>query len=185
MFKDEVLVNERRRKMYSFIQANPGVYLREIQRFLSIPIASVEYHLSYMTRNRVILQDKGTHYTRYYCSLLDADDKRMLVVLRQKNLRDIVLIILRNEKVKYHFLIDYLKLPCSTISLHLRHLLDERIIERTKVGYENFYTVKDVERITKIFKMYQNRFLDTVVSRATATWVDFRVGKEKTEEAPE
>ena len=58
MFKQEILENERRRKIYSFIDKNPGVHLRRLQRVLQIPLASVEYHLNYMVRKGVVIREK-------------------------------------------------------------------------------------------------------------------------------
>jgi len=48
MFKEEILENDRRRKIYTVIKKNPGLHIRELQRVLDIPLASLQYHLNYM-----------------------------------------------------------------------------------------------------------------------------------------
>jgi predicted transcriptional regulator len=181
MFKDEILENERRRKIYSFIKANPGIHLRELQRVLSMPLASLEYHLKYMARKKIIFGEKNRHYTRYYCKPLEPEDKRVLLALRQKRMREIVLIILVNKKAKYQFLAESLKLPHSTISLYLKYLVDHGIIERTKIGYENLYTVKDEDRVAKILIAYKSGFLDKLIDKALSTWMENSYSKEKPE----
>jgi predicted transcriptional regulator len=165
MFKAEILENERRSKIYATIKKNPGLHIRGLQRILGIPLASLQYHLIYMVRRHVILEEKSGHYTRYYCNLLELEDKKVLLVLRQKRLREIVMIILVNKKAKYQFIVQTLKLPPSTISFNLKYLLDNHIIERTKIGYENIYTLKDEDRIAKILIDYQSSFLDTLVDK--------------------
>jgi len=65
MFKEEILENERRRNIYAIIEANPGIHLRELQRVLNMPLATLEYHLSYMARKKIIFREKIGHYMRY------------------------------------------------------------------------------------------------------------------------
>lgn len=116
MFKEEILENENRRKIYEFIEDSPGIHLRELQRVLNMPLTTLEYHLSYMARKNIIHSETGPHYKRYYAKTLNAEDKKMLSALRQKRMREIVLLILSNGKAKYQFMADYLKIPHSTLS---------------------------------------------------------------------
>jgi predicted transcriptional regulator len=188
MFKEEILENERRRKIYDAIKKNPGFHIRELQRFLDIPLASLQYHLNYLARRNIIIEEKAEHYTRYYCSPLDPEDKKILSVLRHKRLREIILIISVSQKAKYQFLVETLKMPTSTVSFYLKCLLENGIIERTKVGYENIYTIKDDDRIAKILIAYQSTLLDVIVDKWAGTWLENRFGKESQkakEENPE
>jgi predicted transcriptional regulator len=186
MFKDEILENEKRHKIYETIKKNPGLHTRHLQRIMDIPLTSIQYHLNYMARRNVILEEKSEHYTRYYCKPLEPEDKKVLLVLRQKRLREIVMTILVSKKAKYRFIVQTLKLPPSTISFYLKYLFDNHIIERTKIGYEHIYTLKDEDRIAKILITYQSSFLDTIVDKWASTWLETRFGKDKSkEEKPE
>jgi predicted transcriptional regulator len=179
MFKEEVLENEKRRNIYAIIEANPGIHFRELQRILDIPLATLEYHLSYMTRRKIVFGEKTDHYMRYYVKPLDSEDKRILTALRQKKLREIVLIILANRKMKYQFLADYFRLPHSTLSFYLKYLVDHNIVVRNKVGYENLYTIQDEDRIAKILVAYKSSFLDRLVDKTLSTWMETRFRQEK------
>lgn len=178
MFKDEILENERRRKIYAVIEANPGIHLRELQRVLNIPLATLEYHLSYMARKKIVHGETVGHYKRYYTKPLDPEDKKVLSALRQKRMREIVLIILANKKVKYQFLLDYFKLPRSTLSFYLKYLVDNSILARDKIGYENLYTVQDEDKVAKVLIAYKSSFLDTLVDKALSTWMETQFRKE-------
>jgi len=179
MFKEEILENERRRNIYAIVEANPGIHLRELQRVLNMPLATLEYHLSYMARKKIIFGEKIGHYMRYYCKPLEPEDKKILVALRQKRMREIVLIILANKKAKYQFLADYFKLPHSTLSFYLKYLVDHDVLERNKIGYETLYTVRDEDRVAKILIAYKSSFLDKLVDKALSTWMETRFHKEK------
>jgi predicted transcriptional regulator len=182
MFKEEILENDRRRKIYAVIKKNPGLHIRELQRVINIPLASLQYHLNYMARRNIIIEEKGEHYTRYYTKALDPEEKKILSVLRQKTMREIVLIILVSKKAKYQFLVDNLKIPTSTVSFYIKTLLANDIVERTKIGYENVYTIKNEDKISKVLISYQSSLLDILVDKWANTWLENRMVKEKPKE---
>lgn len=181
MFKDEILENEKRRKIYRVIEDNPGIHMRELQRTLEMPVATLEYHLSYMVRKKIIYGEADENVKRYYSKPLDPQDKKMLSVLRQKKLREIVLIVLSNQKAKYQFLSDCLKLPHSTLSLYLKYLVDKNILDREKIGYENIYTVHEDERVAKVLIAYRSSFVDTLIDKTLTTWMETHIRREPAE----
>jgi len=187
MFKEEILENKRRQQIYVTIKKNPGSHIRELQRLLNIPLASLQYHLNYMARRNVIVEEKAEHYTRYYVNPLDPEDKKILSVLRQKKIREIVLIVIVSKKAKYRFLVEELKMPTSTVSFYLKTLVDNNIVERTKIGYENVYTIKNEDRIAKLLIVYQSSLIDTLVDKWANTWLESRIfiSDEKKEKPPE
>jgi len=184
MFKEEILESERRREIYKFIEKNPGVYLRELQRALKMPLTSLEYHINYMVRKKVILREEDGRYMRYYVKQLNAEDKKMLSALRQKRMREIVLIVLSNKKAKYQTLLDDLHIPRSTLSLYLKYLVDRDILTRHKIGHENIYTVQDEDRIARLLMSYKSSFADRLVDKVLSTWMETKFRKSKESEDP-
>jgi len=180
MFKDEILANENRRKVYSVIEANPGIHMRELQRVLDMPLTTLEYHLTYMARKKILFKESESHYKRYYVRPLDSDDKKILSALRQKRMREIVFEVLINKKVKYQFLADYLKLPNSTLSFYLKYLVENMVLVKEKIGYENIYTIRDEDRVARVLIAYKSSFLDKVVDKALNTWMETYSRKAKT-----
>jgi predicted transcriptional regulator len=172
MFKDEILENERRNTIYNCIRRNPGLHIRALQRRLGIPLASLQYHLNFMARRDVVIEEKTEHYTRYYVSKLGSQEKNMLLLLRQKRLREIVMIILLGKKAKHRYIIEQLGLPPSTVSFYIKCLLDNNVIEKTKIGYETIYTLKEEDRISKVLIAYRSSFLDKIVDKWASTWLE-------------
>jgi predicted transcriptional regulator len=166
MFKNEILENENRKKIYSAVDSNPGIHVRELQRVLGMPLMTLDYHLNYMARKGIIFGETGSHYKRYYAKPLDAGDKKVVCALRQKKLRDIVTIVLVNEKAKCQFLADNLKLPRSTLSFYLKCLVENDILKKDKIGYENIYTVQDEEKVTRLLAMHKSSFAYKIVEKA-------------------
>jgi len=179
MFKDEILENEKRRKIYALIETSPGIHLRELQRVLDIPLTTLEYHLSYMTRKKILFAETHGHHKRYYTKALDPEDKKVLAALRQKRMREIVLIVLSNGKAKYQSLAEHLKLSHSTLSSYLKYLVVNKVLVMEKIGYENLYTLQDEDRVAKVLIAYKPSFLDKLVDNALDVWMETRFHKEK------
>jgi predicted transcriptional regulator len=182
MFKAEILENEKRREIYAIVDANPGIHLRELQRTLKLPLATLDYHLGYMTRKKIVFRETDGHYERYYTKPLDAEDKRVLSALRQRKMREIVLLILASKKAKYQFLSYNLKLPHSTLSYYLKYLVDNNILAREKIGYENLYTIQDEDRVVKVLTAYKPSFMDKLADKALSTWMEKQFHEEETKQ---
>ena len=180
MFKDDILENENRSKIYVVIKATPGIHLRGLQRVLEMPLTTLDYHLDYMIRRRIIFCETNENIKRFYAELFDSADKKVLAALRQQRMREIVLTVLANEKAKFKFLAEHLRLPSSTLSYYLKYLVDKDILAREKVGYESLYSVKDGERVVKVLIAYKSSFLDKLVDKVLNTWMETRFLREKT-----
>jgi predicted transcriptional regulator len=172
MFKDEILENEKRRKIYHIIEANQGIHLRELQRVTNLPLTTLDYHLTYMARKGIIYSETEGHFKRYYTKPLDNQDKKVLSALRQNKLREIVLFVMSNKKAKFQQLSEYFKLPHSTVSCYLKSLVDNSILIKEKIGYETIYTVKDEDRVAKVLVAYKKSFLDMLVDKTLSAWLE-------------
>ena len=172
MSKFQILENENRRRIYSLIDANPGIHLRELQRNLSMPLTTLDYHLSYMTRRKIIFAEIEGQYKRYYTKSLDKEDKKALSALRRKRLREIVLVIMANQQVNNQFLSGYFDLPRSTLSFYLKYLVDKGILSRERNGNEVLYSIKDEDRVAKVVITYKTTLLDKLVDKTLTAWLE-------------
>jgi predicted transcriptional regulator len=179
MHKETILENENRRKIYSLIETHQGIHLRELQRLLDMPLTTLEYHLSYMTRKKIIHGEKEDQFRRYYTKPLDPQDKKVLSVLRQKKMREIVLAVISREQAKYQLIADYLGLPYSTLSFYLKYLVDKGILEREKIGYETVYRVRDEERVARVLIAFKASLFDRLIDKALNTWLESYSAKEE------
>jgi predicted transcriptional regulator len=132
-----------------------------------------------MIRKKIIFGETEDHHKRYYTKPLDPDDKKVLVALRQKRMREIVLIVLENGKAKSQLLVERLRLSHSTLSSYLKYLVNRNILIREKIGYENLYTVREEDRVAKVLIAYKPSFLDKLVDRVLDTWMETHFLKEE------
>jgi len=178
MLKEAILENNRRREIFIFLKANPGLHLRELQRRLKMPLTSLEYHLDYMVRKKIIYRERDGRFTRFYVMLLDEEDKKVISALRQKRLREIVLIALGKEGAKFQELQGILGLPSSTLFYYIKYLTDHDIIIRMQVGAETVYNIRN-DRVAKALIVYKPSFLDNLVDKALYTFMETHFRKPK------
>ena len=178
MLKEVILENERRREIYDFLVSNPGFHMRELQRRLKLPLTSLEYHLDYMVRKNILTRDKKGRFTRFYAKILDKKDEEIISILRQRKLREIVLLMIAKEKSTCHDLQEIMNIPSSTLSYYLKQLTDHGLVFRERSGHENFYKVED-ERIERVLTAYRSSFLDKLVDRVLFTFVETQFRKNK------
>lgn len=157
---------ENRRKIYRFVEKNPGVYMREIQRALSMPTGLLEYHLSYLVKRGMLSTYQDGRRKRYYSvQKVSAPDKHLLGVLRQKIPRRILIYCISQGSVGFSELLSLLNVSKSTLSFNLSKLLRMDIIDEIVKDGERFYSVRERERITELIITYRESYLDDLVDR--------------------
>ncbi|NIV44719.1 winged helix-turn-helix transcriptional regulator [Candidatus Bathyarchaeota archaeon] len=174
MYKDLYLANRNRRILYELIRKNPSIHLRELERLSGLPLSTVNYHVNYMKRKKIVVLEKDGRLSRFYAKPFDEEDKRLLKILRQKRLREIVFLVLIRKRINSKFLERKLSIPRSTLSLYLNYLLKHRVLNAEKIGYENVYSLQDEERIAKTLVTYRSSFLDSLVDKSLRTWLETR-----------
>jgi len=99
------------------------------------------------------------------------ENKKLLGLLRQKPIRDILLFILTHSDCNHEQIVGAVKLSPSTISWHLRKLEENNVIGVVKKGRKTFYNILiDNDKIIKLLTTYQDSFLDSIVDRAIEMW---------------
>jgi len=185
----DILELETRRKIFNFILNNPGLHLREVSRRINIPRATLRYHLGYLKKQDLIIEETvKKSYMRYYCrNKVSTDDKKILTFLRQKTTRDILLYYLCFIVASRLELSNNLEKKSTTIAFHLKKLLEADIIEpapvgknvihriksprvivRSPVGREMIYRLKNPKMVYDAFISYQYNIIDNASTKIIA-----------------
>ena len=127
-----------------------------------------------MKLREIIFSEKKEAFMRFYVIVLLDEDKKLLSILRQKRLREIVFRVLVNQKVTVEFLLGDLNLPRSTLSYYLKCLVENGVLDKKKIGYENVYTIINEDRIVKVLITYKSGLIDKLVDKTLNTWLDTR-----------
>lgn len=172
MERSNILYLEKRRQLYNYIKKNPGLHIRGIVRELHLTYSNVNYHLHYLKKLGLItIKTTDSYYRVYPTDCIGKMDKEILNIIRKKTNRYILLYFWYNPISTLSDLAKNLDKNPSTISFHLKKLINLGIIEpaptkdgialtnipsgrnveRTPFKSETFYRVKNPSLIKKIF----------------------------------
>ena len=110
MYPNKILEIQIRRDIYQFISKNPGFHFRKIQRDLNIPKSTLEYHLRYLKKHNLLIEQSEKHYVRFYIAKTVGErQKKIINILREKVPRNIILYLcLYNDATQADILRLYL-----------------------------------------------------------------------------
>ena len=170
----EYLDLEIRRKIHELLEKNPGLHLSKIAEMLSLRISHVEYHLLYMEKNELITTTKEKGYTRYYLSGIEigTKEKKILAILRQEVPLRIVLLIIKKKKAKHGELLTEVDVAASTLSYHLKKMVNKELLTITINKGEKEYSVNNEKEIIQIIIKYKPYM---VLESFKDTWLNLGV----------
>jgi len=172
--KEDHLALETRRKIYELIASSPGLHKREISRKLNISLSTVDYHLHYMEKRNIVVAREDRRYRRYFIAEKTMpEDSRIISLLRQETPRKILIFLLENPKAIHREICENIGKAPSTVSFHIRKLVEAGILEEISLGKEKGYNIKNKERIIDILIMYRSTFLDRAVDKFLDAWASF------------
>ena len=150
MEKKELLNLEIRRKIFNYVNNNPGQHLRKIARELNINYHNLRYHLRLLEKYDMIIIKTIDSYSRAYTKEVCTLDKELLNTIRKKTPRNILLAICFSAASSQKELSNDLELHPTTIEYHLKKLIELDIIEPAIVKDGVVYTnLKDCLNVDK------------------------------------
>lgn len=172
--KEDYLALETRKKIYDLIANSPGLHKRQIARQLNMSLSTIDYHLHYMEKRAIITSKQDGKYKRYFIAeKVSPVDKRILSILRQETPRKIVIFLIENPRAIHKEICQHIKKAPSTISFHLKKLIEAGIIEEISLGKEKAYIVRNVEKVVDLLISYKSTFLDKAVDKFVNAWAGF------------
>lgn len=153
---------ETRRRIYAYVRAHPGAYLREAQRALTMSMGALEYHLGQLEAAGLVRVEQGEN-KRFFAASVPERDARVLGLLRQAIARRVVLALLESGPASHQELMAATGLRSSTLTYHARKLADAEILARERAGRETLYRLLDADRVTRLLVEYRASFVDRIV----------------------
>jgi len=189
--RKKVLGFETRRKIFKFIDMNPGLHLREISRRMNIPKTTLSHHIRYLEKNGLIEIKNKTNCEIYTKMNIGTREKELLSILRNKTICKIFLYLCFSRVFSRKELSKELEINSISLGYHLNKMVEMGIIERVTVKNgivypysksnfimkckpiksEKFYRGKDYDYLNKIYKiliqykdsLYYNALIDTYI----------------------
>ncbi len=169
--KEKVLELELRKRIFDLVCEYAGIHLRELERKSAIAYSTLKYHLHFLTKHGLILEKKGNGTIQYYPATIKPENIEILGLLRQKNIRRILVFLLHHDTCTIKTLEQFMKLAPSTISWYLNGLIRKEIIKKTGQGSKVIYKLAyEKEKLMGVLITYQESFIDKLIDKTVEMW---------------
>lgn len=169
--ENKILELDSRKKIYNIIKKFAGCHFREIERISKLPTGTVKYHLDYLAKHGLVSQIKEGNNLRYFPRDFNPENKKLMSLLRQKSIRQILLFVVIHNNCNHEQIVKYFELSPSTVSWHLKKLEESNIIGFIREGRKTYYNILiNKEEIIKLLITYKESFLDSLVDRVIEMW---------------
>ena len=131
-------------RILTFIQKNPGCYLRQIRNELSLSMGSVQYHAYQLQKSGKITSTREGLYKLHFQSGTYQDHEKLLFrVLNQETPREIILFIIDQKYPTQTDIVKRLGISAPSINWHVKRLIDLNLIDEVKDGKYKRYKLCD------------------------------------------
>jgi len=169
MKKNNIMQLETRRKIFNCIQNNPGLHFSELHRKIKIPKTTLFYHLNYLKKNELIIEEDKENYSRYYIAKkISQKEKRFLSYMRKKPSFCIVLLFFLKVCLSCSEISRELEMHPHTVDYHLKKLVKMDVIEPVKLNEDGNIVFK-YEKIRVMKRKPVTN--ETIYNLKSAIWI--------------
>ena len=112
------------------------------------------------------------YFTRYFPKGMDDPKKReLLTLIRMKTPRRIVVYLIEHPNSPAHEIAKEFALTKSTLSYHMKRLVDTKMVVEMVSGREKLYKVVNEGEILEMIKSHHHTLGDEVVDRFVELWL--------------
>ncbi|HUX99482.1 MAG TPA: helix-turn-helix domain-containing protein [Candidatus Deferrimicrobium sp.] len=141
LFKEEILTNEKRKKILDYILKYPGAHHREIRSALELGDYMAYRHLALLEKFGFLRKKSYQNKLVYFPTDFDEDEELEILVLRNEITRKIYDSLKEHEELRLSEFSDILQVPYTTIQSHLSHLVENGLVQKIKKDQISYYII--------------------------------------------
>ncbi|AJM91781.1 MULTISPECIES: winged helix-turn-helix transcriptional regulator [Nitrosopumilus] len=149
-------------KILEFIINNPSSHLRKIKNNLGFSMGTIQYHLNILEKEGKIKSVKTKFYKNYY-HISESDDK-VLSVFNLESPRSIILYLLQHEPSTHQDIAKRIELSSSTVSWHMKRLLELNIVESEYSGKYTLYRLVNRENVLENLRKCKSTTWNSIIN---------------------
>ncbi|MFB5637386.1 MAG: winged helix-turn-helix transcriptional regulator [Nitrosarchaeum sp.] len=161
---DEILESPKE-KILEFIVSNPSSHLRKIKINLGYSMGTIQYYLKILEKEGKIKSIKTKFYKNYYH--ISESDEKMLSILNLDSPRNIVIFLLQHESATHKEIAKGVELSSSTISWHMKRLVELQIVQTEYSGKYTIYRLKNRNDVLHNLSKCKSTVWNTMVNNMT------------------
>ena len=163
--------SDRRTRILSLIQADPGVTAAEIMRGTGLARGVIRHHLRNLIESeQIIILQNGRQQHYFIIGSLTPDDQSNLTLLRQGTVRQTLLLVALEPGIDFITLTEKLGVASSTLSEICTRLTRLGLINRDNRDGMTCFHVHNPHMLHRLLTKIESNLLDRLVDRFLATW---------------
>jgi predicted transcriptional regulator len=119
---------ELHQKLLLSIDKNPGIRYRELLRLFNLSNGVLSYHINRLEKMDLVIVERRARMTRFFPRNISSEIMGVMGFLRNQTSYEIIRLLYDRGPVSQQEIINYTRKAASTISWHMKKLLNDNII---------------------------------------------------------
>lgn len=119
---------ELQQKLLLSIDENPGIRYRELLRLINSSNGVLSYHINRLEKMNLVIVERRARMTRFFPRNISNEIMGVMGFLRNQTSYEIIKLVHDRGPTSQQEIMNYTKKAASTISWHMKKLLDDNIV---------------------------------------------------------
>ncbi len=138
--KNDILLNFNRKKIYNYIQKNPGVYFYNIVSNLDLNIPVVEWHLNILIKFMYICKEKIENKEVYFDVNVKSEERMIIYLISKDKCKEIINFLKEHQEGTTRTQIsEQLNMHSTTVAKYTDKLLENGILSKKSLANKTLY----------------------------------------------
>lgn len=167
---DDLVEQPTRRRIIDCVADNPGLSGRDVQRRLNLGWGETAYHLGLLVRGGALRKESTGHRDYYFPLALTLADRKIFQALHSPTERAVLAALLEHPDLSSAELFEVLQVGRSATYFHLRHLLNEGLVEEYYAAGVRRYRPCRTDRLQELLGVFRETWQGRLVDRFAASF---------------
>jgi predicted transcriptional regulator len=156
--------------LYEVVRRVPGIAGREVERRAGTARGETVYHLDRLVEAGLLNRELGGHQDHYFVATVPLGDRSLLRLARSPSARRLMVSMLQEPELTVPDLERRTGLSPARLSVHLRRMIDARIVACGRRDRLRTFSIVDRERVVRVLVSYREGYADRWVEGLLETW---------------
>jgi len=152
--RNEILSNFNRKKIYEYIQKNPGAHFYNIVSNLDLNIPVVEWHLNILIKFMYISKEKIENRGAYFDVNVKSEDRMIIYLISKDKCKQIIDFLKENQEgITRSQISEQLNMHSTTVTKYTDKLYENRILTKKSLPNKTLYFLnnENYEKLSQNF----------------------------------
>lgn len=157
---------KRKNAIQQQIKANPGLNLRQVQRYTNLPLSTTARLLNQLEEEGQIDSVTKNSFRQFFPvgGRLHPRERVVLTYVNKPRPRNILEKLLDNPGIRHGELADLIGLPAPTLTYYMKQLIDADVVKVRKDGVLRLYRIKNTNLVKKALQRTAKTF-DPIIAK--------------------